>query len=370
MRELHDGREDGLQPLESLDVRAAAGLPDLLRRMGRTAFGGRELGDAFEVLSAMAADPECTIVVTVSGAMTVAKMGRVLCEMIDAGLAHAVISTGAIMAHGLSEATGGVHYKHDPAIPDETLYHWGYNRVYDTLEMEANLHRGQDVIAEVVREWDASRPMCSWELNREIGRRLCQQRQMPSILGCAYQRGVPVYVPAFTDSDIALGVSKEVLSRQHPSGGPVDLDAFFASVPSYNPFLDLHHYARRLLAAKRLGVFTVGGGVPRNWAQQVGPFIDILNMRLGMKLPEPRFQYAVRLCPEPVHWGGLSGCTYSEGVSWGKFVSRAEGGRFAEVHCDATIAWPLLVRAVLEERGEGRGEREQGDVTDLGKMEN
>ena len=142
-----------------------------------------------------------------------------------------------------------------------------------------------------------------------------------------------------------------------PSGSPVDLDAFFAAVPSYNPFLDLHNYTRRILAAKRLGIFTVGGGVPRNWAQQVGPFIDILNMRLGMELSEPRFQYAVRLCPEPVHWGGLSGCTYSEGVSWGKFVSREEGGRFAEVHCDATIAWPLLVKAVIEERGEGRGAR-------------
>ena len=158
MRELHDGREDGLQPLESLDVRAAAGLPDLFRRMGRTAFGGRELGDAFEVLSAMAADPECTIVVTVSGAMTVAKMGRVLCEMIDAGLAHAVVSTGAIMAHGLSEATGGVHYKHDPAVPDDKLYQWGYNRVYDTLEMEANLHREQDLVAQVVRGWDRRGP--------------------------------------------------------------------------------------------------------------------------------------------------------------------------------------------------------------------
>jgi deoxyhypusine synthase len=360
-RELHDGRQDGLQPLEPLDVRGAAGLADLLRRMGRTAFGGRALGQAFEVLSEMAADAECTIVVTVSGAMTVAKMGRVLCEMIDAGLAHAVISTGAIMAHGLSEATGGVHYRRDPAISDEQLYRWGYNRVYDTVEMEANLHRGQDLIAQVVADWDRSRPMCSWELNREIGRRLYEEGQMPSILGCAYRKGVPVYVPAFTDSDIGLSLSKEVLGRQRPSGGPVDLDAFFAPVPSYNPFLDLHHYARRMLAAKRLGIFTVGGGVPRNWGQQVGPFIDILNMRLGMKLPEPRFQYAVRLCPEPVHWGGLSGCTYAEGVSWGKFVGREAGGRFAEVHCDATIAWPLLVRAVLEERGKSREGRSTND---------
>jgi deoxyhypusine synthase len=57
----------------------------------------------------------------------------------------------------------------------------------------------------------------------------------------------------------------------------------------------------------------------------------------------------VRICPEPVHWGGLSGCTYSEGVSWGKFVPPAEGGRFAEVYSDATVVWPLLAKALFEE---------------------
>jgi deoxyhypusine synthase len=353
VRDLHDGRADGLQPLEPLDIHAATGFADLLRRMSRTAFGGRELGEAFDVLSAMAADPDCTIVVTISGAMTVAKMGRVLCEMIDGSLAHLIVSTGAIMAHGLSEAVGGIHYRYDPTISDQQLYRWGYNRVYDTVEMEANLHRGQDVIAQVIDGWDRSKPMCSRELNREIGRRLSEQNQMPSILGCAYRRDVPVYVPAFTDSDIGLSVSKEILGREHRSGGEADLDAFFAPVPSYNPFLDLHDYTRRILAAKRLGIFTVGGGVPRNWAQQAGPFVDILNMRLGAELRVPRFHYAVRVCPEPVYWGGLSGCTYAEGISWGKFVSREEGGRFAEVHCDATIAWPLLVRALLETKAEG-----------------
>ena len=348
---MHDGREDGLEPLESLDIQGITSFADMLRGMSRTAFGGRELGEAFEVLSAMAADPQCTIVVTISGAMTVAKMGRTLCEMIDASLAHVVVSTGAIMAHGLSEAVGGVHYRHDPSIPDQQLYRWGYNRVYDTVEMEANLQRGQELIAEVINGWDRSQPMCSWELNREIGRRLVAQDQMPSILGCAYRRGVPVYVPALTDSEVGLGMSREILARENSPGGQADQEAFFASVPSYNPFLDLHDYTRRVLSAKRLGIFTIGGGVPRNWAQQVGPFVDTINLRLGVQLPTPRFQYAVRICPEPVHWGGLSGCTYAEGVSWGKFVSREEGGRFAEVHCDATIAWPLLVRAILETRG-------------------
>jgi deoxyhypusine synthase len=73
--------------------------------------------------------------------------------------------------------------------------------------------------------------------------------------------------------------------------------------------------------------------------------------RLGVETERPRFQYAVRICPEPTHWGGLSGCTYHEGVSWGKFVSPREGGRFAEVYADATIAWPIVVRGVLERLG-------------------
>ena len=124
-----------------------------------------------------------------------------------------------------------------------------------------------------------------------------------------------------------------------------------ATPPAYNPFLDLLSYARLVGTKKKLGIFTIGGGVPRNWAQQVAPFYDIVQHRLGVEMDHPRFQYGVRICPEPVHWGGLSGCTYSEGVSWGKFIPQSEGGRFAEVYADATVAWPLIVRAVLERLG-------------------
>jgi deoxyhypusine synthase len=80
----------------------------------------------------------------------------------------------------------------------------------------------------------------------------------------------------------------------------------------------------------------------------VGPYLDIRRKRLKIDEPLRRYKYAVRICPEPDHWGGLSGCSYSEGVSWGKFVPESEGGRFAEVFADATIAWPLVVRAVIE----------------------
>jgi len=350
-RTLHDGREDGLEPLETLDLQKVSTFSDLLRQMSKTAFGGRELGEAYEVFMEMARDPSCTIVATLSGAMTIAKMGKVLCDMIDNGLIHILISTGALMAHGLTEAIGGVHYKHDPKIPDSTLYKWGYNRVYDTLEMEANLSQAEKFTRSVLKDFDWTRPTCSSEINREFGKRLVEQGQEPSVLASAYRRGVPIYVPAFTDSELGLDVATHSLALSTKKGDEVDVNKFFTSVPPFNPFLDLFDYARRIQRAKTLGIFTIGGGVPRNWGQQVGPFFDIINMRLGTEFSIPRFKYGVRICPEPVHWGGLSGCPYTEGVSWGKFLPREEGGRFAEVRSDATIAWPILVKAVLESLG-------------------
>jgi deoxyhypusine synthase len=347
-RELHDGRKDGLEPLETVDLEKVHSFGDLMDQMSRTAFGGRELGEAYKIFMEMADDPTCSIIVTLSGAMTIAKMAKVLSDMIDNNLAHIVISTGALMAHGLTEAIGGVHYKYDSKISDSTLYAWGYNRVYDTLEMEANLSQAERFIRNVLRDFDWSRPTCASEINKEIGRRLVEQGQTPSVLGSAYQKGVPVYVPAFTDSELGLDVATHFLARRYKKGGEADIESFFSDVPTFNPFLDLYDYARRTIYAETLGIFTIGGGVPRNWAQQIGPFIDIINMRLGTEFSIPRIKYGVRICPEPVHWGGLSGCPYSEGVSWGKFLPPEEGGRFAEVHADATIAWPILMKAVLE----------------------
>ena len=196
-------------------------------------------------------------------------------------------------------------------MSDKQLYDWGYNRVYDTLEMESNLWNAQQVVSQVLEHIDWSEAACSWKLNREIGRRLFEQKQMPSILGAAYQREVPVFVPAFTDSELGLDVATHFLAQKYREGKEADFDAFLGSVPPYNPFLDLYEYTRRIHKAKRLGIFSIGGGVPRNWAQQVGPFHEIINMRLGTQMPVPRFRYGVRVCPEPVHWGGLSGCTYT-----------------------------------------------------------
>ncbi len=118
-----------------------------------------------------------------------------------------------------------------------------------------------------------------------------------------------------------------------------------------------------MLRQKRLGIFTIGGGVPRNWSQQFGPFIELRHRRLGEHVPLKRYHYGLRICPEPVYWGGLSGSPYSEAVSWGKFVPQAEGGKFGEVFVDATLGLPLIVAAVLERLGKEKpattGKREK-----------
>jgi deoxyhypusine synthase len=332
------GHEDGLSPLEPLDPGTTTSVDALVRAMGRTAFGGRRLGEAADVLEAMVRDDSCFRVVTVSGAMTIAKQGLLLCEMIDRGWVHAVVTTGALMTHGLSESAGMLHFKHRPDMRDEELYAKGYNRVYDTIELEKNLDNVERLLERALNELPDSTVLSSRQIAEQLGRHLEQHVPGRAILTSAARRNVPIYIPAFTDSE--LGLDLAIFNQLRRRDGRPSF--------SFDPFLDLDDYARRIRQCERLGIFTIGGGVPRNWAQQVGPYLEILRTRLGSDEPVRRFRYAVRICPEPEHWGGLSGCSYSEGVSWGKFVPESEGGRFAEVFADATIAWPLVVRAVIE----------------------
>jgi deoxyhypusine synthase len=258
--------------------------------------------------------------------------------MMDAKILDAVVSTGALMAHGFVQAAGMRHYKYDPRMDDTELYEKGYNRVYDTLEPEANLDHVERIMDRAMKDADPNVVLCSRVIHERIGDTLLAEGHDRGILPVARKHGIPVYVPAFTDSE--LGLDFEVQNRRRDLEKKPRLQ--------YNPFLDLAHYTELCRSKKRLGIFTIGGGVPRNWAQQAGPFWEILEKRTGIPGGIVRFTYAVRICPEPDHWGGLSGCTYSEGVSWGKFVPPEEGGRFAEVHADATIAWPLVAGAVLE----------------------
>jgi deoxyhypusine synthase len=346
-REFRDGRDDGLTPLQTLDLAKVGDVDELLKAMGMTAFGGRRMGDAADTLEAMIRDPECSVVLTLSGAMTVAKMGLVITEMIERGWVQAIVSTGALMTHGLVELTGMEHYKADPAASDEELFDKGYNRVYDTYEMEQNLNDLQRHMVQTFEKMPTDRRWSSWELCRKIGEDL-DRPGVRGIMVSAARKRVPIYIPAFTDSELGLDLATWLVGKLKDAEGGDAKQKLLSLRSPFDPFLDLGHYATLVSRSPRMGIFTVGGGVPRNWAQQAPPFIDVLNTALDENVVLNRFRYGLRICPEPPHWGGLSGCTYSEGVSWGKFVPVAEGGKYAEVFSDATIAWPFIIQAVAQ----------------------
>jgi len=217
-RKLHDPVEDRLTPLAPLDLGKVRSIDDLVRAMAKTAFTGRQLGEAADVLEAMARDEECFVVMTLAGAMTVAKQGLIITELIDRGIVNAIVSTGALMAHGLVEATGRAHFRYNPDVPDTELYEQGYNRVYDTLEPEQNLDDVEEVVSEVLEGWDHNEVLCSYKLNHAIGAHLAKHaKEQRGILKSAYEKGVPVFVPAFTDSE--LGLDLALSNRMRESTG-------------------------------------------------------------------------------------------------------------------------------------------------------
>jgi len=341
-RVLHDPVKDKLRPIFPLDLSKIKTIDDLVRAMGDTAYTARQIGDAADVLEAMARDKDCFVVMTLAGALTVGKMGLVFCDLIESGVVKAIVSTGALMAHGLVEATGRSHFRYDPSkMDDNELFLAGYNRVYDSLEPETNLDHVEKVVDAILESWDPEEVVCSWKLHKRIGEFLVKNSKGRGILKSAYEHNVPVFVPAFSDSELGLDFALNKYGRQR-DGRPL---------LRFDPFEDFQTFADTMMATRKMGIFTIGGGVPRNWSQQFGVYAELMARRGYKKLPLKRYSYGVRICPEPVNWGGLSGSTYTEAVSWGKFVPPEEGGQLAEVLEDATVALPLIVGAVLQRIG-------------------
>ena len=347
-RQFEKGNE--LTPLHSIELDKISTFKDMLEAMELTAFSGRQLGRAYDILSEMFRDPNTFVVLTLSGALTVAKQGRIICDLIERNCVDAVVSTGALLTHGLIEGMGVQHYFSE-GMDDAEAYRKGYNRVYDTIELEVSFKSLEQLISthleELIPALDGrNSPMGSADFCRRLGE--LSLRKFPeekNILTAAARAGVPVYIPGFTDCELSIGIMISYLKEKR---GIVQNPMDGAEPVPFNPFEDLIDYTRRVMRhSGKLAIFTLGGGVPRNWAQQVAPFVDILNQE-GFPVDRRIFSRGVRICPEPVHWGGLSGCTYREGVSWGKFVPEDEGGRYAEVPAEVTSVLPLLIKAVFE----------------------
>src|SRR5713101_4787379 len=213
-RVLHDPVKDKLRPTLPLDLSKCRTVDELVRAMGNTAFTGRQIGDAADVLEAMARDKDCFVVMTLSGALTVGKMGLIFCDLIESGVVNAIVSTGALMAHGLVEATGRSHFRYDERVDDKTLFEAGYNRVYDSLEPEVNLDHVEELMERILDRWEASEVVCSHKLHRKIGEYLVKHSPGRGILKSACVHKVPIFVPAFTDSELGIDFALHKMARQ------------------------------------------------------------------------------------------------------------------------------------------------------------
>lgn len=300
-------------------------------------YGGvaSQVANGAEVFRAMVEDPDCTVFMTLSGAMTIAQMGLVICDMIDLEMVDYIASTGALMAHGLVESMGLKHYKHNPAHDDALLARKKLNRVTDTLEPETNFDHIDEIAHAVLKTYSGKKPVSPSLFHRDIGAYLSKKfPKERGILKSAYEKDIPVLVPAFHDSEIGNDVYVHNLWRKMHGKQPL----------TFNQELDTAVLLKIATEAKRMGIFSIGGGVPRNFTQNVAPLIEIINGRLKLNLKQAQFFYANKICPDSMHYGHLSGCTYDEGMSWRKMDIH---GRFNSIKADATQTWPFIVKYVM-----------------------
>ncbi len=309
---------------------------DLMKELSEYGDTATEVANGAQTLLAMVQDPDCTVFMTLSGAMTIAKMGLIVCDMIDYGMVQYISSTGALMAHGFIESVGLHHYKYNPKHDDKLLADQAINRVTDTLEPEENFTHIDEVLEEILSKVDADKPLSPSIFHKMLGKYLHDKYPNErGILKSAFEKNVPVLVPAFVDSEIGNDVFVHNLSRKQQGLKPLTMDME----------IDTQVLVDLAKGAKRMGIFTIGGGVPRNNTQNVAPLIEIANDRLDLNWPQQAFYYGCKIAPDKMFYGHLSGCTYSEGMSWRKMDPK---GRFSEIHTDATIVWPFLVKFVME----------------------
>jgi len=300
-------------------------------------YGGlaTEMNRGAQTLLAMVEDPDCSVFLTISGAMTIAQMGLIICDMLDHNMVQAICTTGALMAHGLVESAGLKHLKYNPKDNDAFLAEQKMNRVTDTIEPESNLDHIQSIIQEILDNYDSQEFLSPRLFHHLIGEYLAQNHSNQGILKSAYEKNIPVFVPAFVDSEIGNDVYLYNYKRKKEQKKPIIFDLE----------LDTKFLIELATKAQKIGIFTIGGGVPRNYIQNLSPLIEIINDREVDNLPVRKFAYGCRICPEPMYLGNLSGCTYSEGMSWRKMETK---GLFSEIRADATIIWPFLVKYVME----------------------
>ena len=306
-------------PTEPLVIDPTDSVADVLTKMQKISFQGRSLGLAYDVWQQMLTD-ECTIWLGLSGAMTAGGMRNIVSYLLRHRLIDALVSTGANLFHDIYECRGTPHYIGSPHEDDLKLRAAHLDRVYDTF-LDEDVFR---VIDRWVMDWAYGslerRPYTSREFLFELGRTLAETAQQDGILSSAYKAKVPVFCPAIADS--SFGIALAGRDKMTP---PFQFDLV----------RDVEETASLFESSRETGVIYIGGGTPKNFIQQAAVVVEQKEFK-GHK-------YAIQITADAAHWGGLSGCTFTEAKSWGKIHPRAS---MTTVRSDATVAMPFLVTAV------------------------
>ncbi len=336
-------KNDGFpyEKVRSIQVSKNKPISQLIAEMSHTGFQGRKLAEVCDTFEEMIGEERLTIMMGYAGSLSVAGQWSIISWLIEKRYIDLLVATGANLTEDIVEGMGRSYYKGTHNADDENLCCTGFNRYYDLYGKEKDYMDMIKLITEFILTLDESYKYSSREFLYLLGTWL-ERRGVKGILVSASAAKTPVFCPGIADSavgDAALLAKSE--------GFSLTIDA----IKDYIEFMELAE------SVVDTGVFYIGGGVPKDFVQLFAVSADLLYP--GKKIPN-RFQpvmregtdetyyphkYAIQITTDSPQWGGLSGCTFEEAVSWGKEM---KAGRTAQCYCDATIALPLLAHFIAE----------------------
>lgn len=287
----------------------------LLRQFSGSAFNARRLADAADILERMHKDKGCTIFLGIAGALVPAGMRKIFVELVNEKIVDVVVTTGANITHDLVEAFGGKHLLGSPEADDASLHKQNINRIYDVYMPNEVYEKLEKNVKKILSKMPAHKYTIQ-EFLYEFGKYIGDKN---SLVRACSEKNIPLFCPAL--ADCGFGIQ----TLFHKKG--IEIDALG----------DLNKMISLSWDAKKAGVIILGGGVPKNFIMQAMQFTK-------------QADYAIQITMDHPEHGGLSGATLDEAVSWGKI---SEKSMHADVKCDATIAFPLLVAALKERTSKG-----------------
>ena len=319
-------RKDDLlsTPTDPFGIDRKKGVAALLTKMLGVSFQGRTLAVAYQIWRKMLGD-RVMIMMGMSGAMVPGGMRRLVVYMIKNRLIDCLTSTGANFFHDIHETLGRFHYQCSPEIDDVLLQENLIDRMYDTLADEEEFREADAMVGHFAAGLE-SRPYTTREFLYLLGKEIAKHSKEDGIVTAAYKAGVPLYCPAIGDSSIGIGIAE----NRHLGKNNLTFDVIG----------DVLETAQLAADSPASGVIYFGGGTPKNFVNQTEVTATFTRQSHN------GHKYALQVVTDSPHWGGLSGCTFAESQSWGKIAHDAS---MVDVHCDSTIAMPLLVTALSED---------------------